>query len=219
MSNSKFSDGGLPRGSKQITILESGGLFTASNIQWDTPTEAIRQKDHNNKPKAQRFDEDFTDGSATLQLASDSTIPSINDTFVVGDYGYQLTQVSEPFEQNAANVVNINFTRCVNPLIRQPVVDKALTQNTAVDAADKLDVLLPGFFSSSNAWISNIVYAATNLPTGLSISSSTGEITGTPTTVETTEVTITVTLDYTDRDGNVRKLKGVRSGIEFDVTA
>jgi hypothetical protein len=156
------------------------------------------------------------DGSANLQKHSSASEILENYTFAVGSHGYQIQQVGEEFPQNGANMLPIEFTRCENPLITQPAVQIDLTQNTAIDSGDACDVEIPSRWTASD--ISSLAYAATNLPTGVSISSSTGEITGTPTAVETVTATITVTCTETTDEGEAITRTGTRQ-VVFDVVS
>jgi YVTN family beta-propeller protein len=71
------------------------------------------------------------------------------------------------------------------------------TQNTAVGSPVNLAI-------QANGGIGALTYAATGLPTGLTINANTGVISGTPTTVNTFNVTVTVT-----------DTRGVSSGQSF----
>lgn len=216
MENSIVGDGGLPRGSKIVTILELNQVMHLENFQVTEATEAIRRKDAQNDAAAQHFDKDFVDGSAVAQLKAGDTRPARGMTFLVDDHAYIITSVGLPFVQNQAHMVPIDITRMINPCITEPARPVSLTQNVAMS---DITVATQSFFNDSNDWISNKAFSATGLPTGVSIDGVTGVISGTPTEVETVFATIQVDADETDELGNVKKRQGFRYRVKFEVAA
>ncbi|MER5530599.1 M4 family metallopeptidase [Streptomyces sp. NPDC002677] len=98
-------------------------------------------------------------------------------------YGASSTQYA-----GVANAfAGINVGSHVTPPTSGVTVTNPGSQSSTVGTAVSLQV------SASSTNSGSLTYAATGLPTGLSISSSTGAITGTPTTAGTYSTTVTVT--------------------------
>lgn len=203
------SDGLLPTGSIDITILElpNDGPYTLNtyNLQTGTTFEGTRtHKD--GTPKSQKDIAGFTAGSADIQLPdADHALPQHGHTFTYSGKGYYLTNVGVAYEAAGETKVSATIKQCVNPLISYHA-DQALTQSSAMTAIE------PSATGPETGL--SYTWSATDLPAGVSISSSTGEISGTPTTVETT--TAKIYAASTNADGNA--IKGVRH-IKFTVTA
>jgi hypothetical protein len=202
------SDGLLPTGSYDITFLELPlELYTADNFQWDQETNFDGSRTFaTGKPKSSKVIDGHINGSMDLQLADEDTaLPRINHTFVIGDHGYYVTGRGTTRTANDEIKLRVSIRRCVNPLISYHA-DQALTEDVAITA------IAPSATGPESGL--SYTWAATGLPTGVTINASTGEITGTPTAVETTTATITATT--TNEDGET--VKGVRI-IKFTVTA
>jgi len=64
------SDGTLPTGSVDITILESSEIYTANNFTWTQDTTSDVQRNHaDGLPKGFEVKPGFTNGTLDLQLA------------------------------------------------------------------------------------------------------------------------------------------------------
>jgi len=201
------SDGTLPTGSVDITILESSEIYTANNFTWTQDTTSDVQRNHaDGLPKGFEVKPGFTNGTLDLQLAdSEQALPEINNTFSIGSLGYALTSRGLAKEQNGEWKLSAGLRLLSNPLITEPIAAVALTQNSAMTSIN----------SAAVGPESGLTYtwSASSLPSGTSIDSSTGVISGTPDTVETT--TAKIFASSTNSDGNT--IKGVRY-IPFTVT-
>ncbi len=208
MSSTFPSDGNLPTGSLDITIQEiPTELFTANNFNWSQGSTASLTRLHaDGTPKASSEIPGFIEGSCDLQLAdADATEPEINHTFIYGGYGYYLSGRGRTYESAGEQKFTANLRRCVNPLISY-VAAQALTQSVAITT---IELTVTGPESGLT-----YTYSAANLPAGVDINTTTGDITGTPTAVETT--TATIYASATNAAGNT--VKGLRQ-IAFTVTA
>jgi len=203
------SDGNLPHGSFDITILEiSGEIFTADNFQWsEEPNADLTRMRKDGTPKSSKVLKGFITGSADIQLPdADVAEPQVNDTFTIGSDGYYITGRGRTYTSNDEYKMSVNIRRCVNPLITNPVASQTFTQSNSINTITASAVGPESGLSYT--------WSAENLPSGLSIDSSTGEISGTPDTVES--VTATIKATATDSDGNT--VVGLRK-IPMEVTA
>lgn len=202
------SDGLLPTGSIDITFLEQASdIFTANNFNWNQGTTFDGNRTHaDGTPKGSKVIKGFTEGTCDLQFPDASTsVPEINYTFTNGGLGYYITGRGRVYEAAGERKLSVNIRLCVNPLISYHA-DQALTQSSAMTAIEPT--------ATGPETGLTYTWTADDLPTGVSINSSTGEISGTPTTVETT--TAKIYASATNADGNT--IKGVRH-INFTVTA
>lgn len=208
MTTTFRKDGTLVTGTEDITILETGEVYGAENFGWTQDAIAdITATNGDGSPKGSQIKPGFTNGTGVLQLADDSQpLPKINETFQVDGEGYYISGRGKPQEQNGETKISINFRKCENPLITEPAANVALTQSVAMTQID----------SAAVGPESGLTYAwsATGLPSGVSIDSGTGAITGTPDTVETAAAVIKCSA--TKADGN--SVVGTRY-ITFTVTA
>lgn len=126
-----------------------------------------------------------------------STVTSALNTYTVGgQYGcFTRRYVATP---NGSNQITITFSNNPNTCRVNFIAIYDIQNDAPVLAAignqtDTVDVAISTVTASATDPGDTITYGATGLPTGLSINSSSGQITGTPTAVNTYNVTVTAT--------------------------
>lgn len=209
---SSFSqDGNLPHGSiDDITIIETNESYTVESFQRSEGSTVIERMHNDGVGAASKAVPTFTTANMTVQLDSASTPLKVNDTFEYANSGWYVSENGRTFSINESYLQTATVRKCQNPLITNPgtvaETTLALTQSTAITA----------IACSAVGPESGLTYtwSLTGAPAGLSINSSTGEITGTPTTVSTG--TFTINCATTTSDGYARS--GQRS-VSYTVAA
>jgi hypothetical protein len=110
------NDGTVQYGSRVLTI--NSVAYIAENVTVSRPGITIERKSELDEPNGQVSYAGFVTGSATLQLASGSTvIPvqglSFSTTFVtsIGSETFYLDSVDQPESQGSAKTVGISFRK------------------------------------------------------------------------------------------------------------
>jgi len=115
-----FNDGSVPFGSQAVTI--NGVLFVAENITVNEPTTVIERRNEVGDPSGQVIVPQFINGTATLQLATTSTVcPTIGATFTLTRSGTPaatfaaiVSEVGEQLNQTDAKKVAVSFRKKYN---------------------------------------------------------------------------------------------------------
>lgn len=111
-----YNSGTIGYGSLVLTI--NSVAYVAEDISLSLPTQELLRYDELNAPEGIVLTEDFASGSATLQLATTSTVlPIRGQTFTAnlqreassGTQTYVITQVDPSFAQGDFQKVSINF--------------------------------------------------------------------------------------------------------------
>lgn len=207
--NTHVADGTLPHGSFDITILETGQAYVADNFQGDQDAKVIRSNNKVGAPRRQKIIVGPWDGSCDLQMEEASTPRPEPGQFFVADADgdgtpepYMVTKAGVTFTADDAVKCKASITRALNPVIfasagkTTPELAAGITYaSSSAITAITLGVYLPAgqAATTANPW------SATGLPAGLTISTSTGAISGTPTTpgVSVVKVKCSATLNYT----------------------
>lgn len=114
---------GLPYGSRVLQLSSSAGAgyeaFVAEDVSVNRPTKELKRYNQLGEPSGAVYIEDWTTGTATLQLASGSQIPVVGDTFGEAFDGtnteiFVLTSVDQPENMDSLKVVNIGFSEVIN---------------------------------------------------------------------------------------------------------
>jgi hypothetical protein len=130
------NDGTVQYGSKVISLgtlvpgtpatISSGVSFVADDISIDRPSKTVERTTELDEPSGQVSYLGFVTGSATLQLATASTIPPIHgkhflltvfDTDGDGDLDlevFYVDSVSQPFTKDGETKVPVTFRKCYN---------------------------------------------------------------------------------------------------------
>lgn len=116
MSTSK-NDGAIPYGSIVITI--NSVTYIADSFSISRPSKTIERTSEVDLPTGQISYDGFVTGSATLQLASDSTaIPAMYQTFTSSVSGssetFYIDSVTQPLEKGGEKKINITFRKQYN---------------------------------------------------------------------------------------------------------
>lgn len=185
----EFSDGPLPSGTFELTVLETGDRFIADNFSFDTDAALMRSMTTSGRLGRQKPVEKASDGSCDIQLADELTkCPKVGHTFAVDAdkdgvvEGYMVTKPGRTFKVDEEFKAKIAITRLVNPLIfgntgkttaqlEAGLADVSASPISAID----LDAYVP-----PNVVLDASPWSATGLPTGITISASTGGLSGTP---------------------------------------
>jgi hypothetical protein len=98
----------LPWGSRVLTIATV--TFIAENFEVTSPTNVIERMDEVGNPNGAVAIDKARTGTATLQLASESTVvPARGAEFTADTVTYFLTEVSAPEAQEEFKTVRISF--------------------------------------------------------------------------------------------------------------
>jgi hypothetical protein len=201
MPSPELSDGVLPTGVFDITVLESGVSYAANNFSADVDSVVVRRKSSLATPSAQKIIEAFVDGTCDLQLATPGTAkPKVNMAFVADEDGdgtaepFIITKIGKTFEQEGETKLKVSVSRAVAPVIYGGTGKTTAELYAGITYASSgpittlgLDAYLPpGWTLKASSW------AFSGLPAGLTGSASNGDITGTPTTPGVNYVKVTV---------------------------
>lgn len=114
-----INDGSLPYASKSLSI--NSVAYIAETIKLDNPSKVIERRNELGEPSGQVLVQDFSTGSATLQLATAATVlPPLGATFtkdltVAGsNQTYIVARVSPAYAQEDATKVDIEFRLKIN---------------------------------------------------------------------------------------------------------
>ena len=113
-----YSDPAFPYGSKVLTI--NTVTYVANNIRATQQAKEIRRTNELGAPSGNIGVEDFTEGTATLQLATSSTAyPALGDTFAVDLFKagstqtYWIKSVSPAYDHEGETLIDISFVKDV----------------------------------------------------------------------------------------------------------
>lgn len=190
-------DGVLPHGCFDVTVLETLLPYVADSFQWNTDATVLRSLNSSGNPKRQKVVEKFTDGSADFQIADvNVAAPSIGYHFAIDANQdgtvepYIVTKVGRVFQQDGEYKCKVDVARCVNPFPYFVGVNTAAKSLT--NATPMTNVTVAAYFPPGEVIKAATPYAASGLPTNVSINTTSGLISGTPNTVGTFASTITV---------------------------
>lgn len=114
-----LNDGSCQYGSRVLTI--NSVAYVAENVTVNRPGITIERKSEIDEPNGQVSYSGFVTGSATLQLASGSTVIPVqgltfSTTFVasIGSETFYLDSVDQPESQGSAKVCQISFRKKYN---------------------------------------------------------------------------------------------------------
>jgi hypothetical protein len=211
---SQTSDGVLPQGSFDITILEDGQDYVADNFSLDENATRLKSKSARGRNSRNKVVIDDATFSADFQFAEEDTdAPRPRHTFAVdadrdGNIEpYMIEKAGRTFGSDSEWKCKVSGFACANPLIYIPATSRAPVDRSSVEDVAISSVQL-GAYLPRDATITASSYTATGLPTGI-VCSTTGEITGTPTTVGAYSVTLKVVATRVV-DGATETLTGVR---------
>lgn len=211
------SDGDLPHGSFDITMLETGTVFIADNFKWDPTTKKLESMDSRGRVNRRKILPVGISGSCDFQLADKDTLaPQSRETFAVdadkdGNIEpYQVEKFGRTFESGDIFKASGSIDAMVNPLIYDSVTllapaVPALTHAVAMAATNALAAFLP-----RDVVLAATPWTASGLPAGVTMAAATGILSGTPTTAGSYYVTYKVAGTLTLEDGTVKTRVGIR---------
>lgn len=215
MSNlSQSSDGVLPTGAFDITILEDGLQYQADGFSFDENATRLKTKSPRGRNSRNKVLADDVTFSADFQLADeDYDAPRPGMTFAIdadrdgNAEPYMIDKAGRTFVQDGEWKAKVSGFACVNPL---PYVASGGTVSGALSHATggAITTVQMGTYLPRDTTLTATSYSATGLPTGLSCSTS-GAITGTPSAAGTYYAKIKVTATRVVR-GITETLVGVR---------
>lgn len=111
------NDGTVQYGSRVLTI--NGVDYVADNCEVTRPSKTIERTNEIDEPSGQVSYEGFVTGSATLQLATGSTVIPIlgqefSTTFGASSETFYIDSVTQPESKDAEKKVNITFRKKYN---------------------------------------------------------------------------------------------------------
>jgi len=115
------NDGTVQYGSVELTIPTAGVAYIANRCEVTRPTKKIMRVDELGEPDGFVLVADFVTGSATLQLASGSTVyPQLGDVFThtfdseTGSESWVVSSTGQPLEAEGQKFITINFDKKYN---------------------------------------------------------------------------------------------------------
>jgi hypothetical protein len=225
MPTPELSDGIIATGVFDVTVLETGLAYAASNFQADVDSVVVRRKSSIGRPSAQKFIESFVDGSCDLQMATPTTAkPGVGMCFLADEDGdgtaepWLVQKPGKTFEMEGETKIKCAVSRAVNPVIygssgkttAEIYAGLSYVEDALMTPFTLAAYLPPGATLTAATWV------ATGLPAGMSLDATTGIVSGTPTTVGTNYVSVTVTATrqiVRNRTLVTETLKGVREFI------
>lgn len=112
------NDGTVQYGSAELTIPTSGVAYIANRCEVTRPTKKITRVDQLGEPNGFALVADFVTGSATLQLASGSTVyPQLGDVFThtfdgdIGSESFVVSNTGQPLEAEGQKFITISFDK------------------------------------------------------------------------------------------------------------
>lgn len=114
-----YNDGAVQMGARDLTINEI--VYAGDSVAVNRPTKNVRRTNSVDEPSGSRIYADFVTGSATLQLADETTpIPengmTFAETFVtnIGEETFIIDNVGQPEEKAGEKKVTITFVKKYN---------------------------------------------------------------------------------------------------------
>jgi hypothetical protein len=197
----ELTDGILPTGVFDVTMLESGIAYAANNFSADVDAVIVRRKNPRGGASGQKFLEAFTDGTCDLQLATSTTAkPKVGFAFLADEDGdgtaepWLVQKPGKTFEQEGETKLKLAISRAVNPVIygssgrttAELYAGLSVVEDVLITPFTLAAYLPPGLTLTAATW------AAAGLPAGVSIDATTGVVSGTPTTPSINYVKVTV---------------------------
>jgi len=115
------NDGTVQYGSVVLTIPTAGVTYIANQCEVTRPTKIIQRLNELGEPSGWVSVSDFATGTATLQLASGSTVyPQLGDTFThtfdseIGSESWNVTQTGQPLTAEGQKFITITFNKKYN---------------------------------------------------------------------------------------------------------
>ena len=104
----RVNDGSVQFGSRSLTI--NGVVYATDDFSYDTATSEVVRTDHNEVPSGRVTFKGTSSGTATLQLASASTVvPAFGDQFTETEGIFTVTNISKAESEGGETKVNISF--------------------------------------------------------------------------------------------------------------
>ncbi len=206
-----FQDGPLPHGSFNVTILETAQSYIASAFTLNFDSKHIQALDANGLADRQKVIPQFQSGSCDFQFDDVSIgMPLPGTTFAVDANQdgtvepYIVIKPDRSFSQDDMFKGKATISAAQRPCIyfSNGANTGNLSSANAVALANS-NILTVGSYLPQGQTLLVNGYAASGLPTGLSIAAGNGTITGTPTAVGAFSVSITSL--------NQSSKKGIRS--------
>jgi hypothetical protein len=108
MPNQILNDGSVVAGSRDLTI--GGIVYATDDFHYDMDSNEILRTDKNTIPSGRKLTRGPTSGSATLQLATGSTVvPDVFATFVTTEGTFYLSKVGRAETKGGETKVPVSF--------------------------------------------------------------------------------------------------------------
>lgn len=210
---SQTSDGQLPHGSFDVTILQDGQAYVADNFNFDENSTKLQSKSARGRVSRQKIIPTDVTFSADFQLADEDTdAPRPRHAFAVDAdrdgvvEPYQIEKSGRVYAAEGEYKCKVSGFAMVNPLIYIPATSRTPADRTDASAGAIASVTL-GAYVPRDVTLSATPYTATGLPTGI-VCSTAGVLSGTPSAPGTFTVTLKVAATRTV-DGTSETLSGV----------
>lgn len=210
---SQTSDGLLPHGSFDVTILQDGLAYVADNFSTDENTKKLQSMSARGRVRRRKVIIVDTTFSADFQLAEEDTdAPRPRHAFAIdadrdgNAEPYQIEKVGRVYAADGEFKCKVAGFAMENPLIYIPATSRTPADRTDASAGAITSVTL-GAYLPRDVTLNATPYTATGLPTGLTCSTA-GVISGTPSTTGTYSTVIKVSAKRTV-DGVEETLTGV----------
>jgi hypothetical protein len=210
---SQTSDGILPHGSFDVTILQDGQAYVADSFNFDENTKKLQSMSARGRVSRQKVIITDTTFSADFQLVDEDTdAPRPRHAFAIDAdkdgvvEPYLIEKSGRVYQQEGEYKCKVSGFAMVNPLIYIPATTRTPADRTDASGGAITSVTL-GAYVPRDVTLSATPYVATGLPTGLSCSTA-GVLSGTPSTPGAYTPVIKVTSTRVV-DGTTETLYGV----------
>jgi hypothetical protein len=194
---SQTSDGILPHGSFDITILQDGQAYVAENFNLEENSKKIQSSSARGRVSRQKVIITDSTFSADFQLADEDTdAPRPSHVFAVDAdrdgvvEPYQIEKAGRVYAQEGEYKCKVSGFAMVNPLIYIPATSRTPEDRGSVTGSAITSLTL-GAYVPRDVTLAATPYTATGLPTGLTCSTA-GVISGTPSAIGAFAVTVKV---------------------------
>lgn len=195
---SQTTDGILPHGSFEVTVLQDGQVYVADNFSFDENSKKLQSMSPRGRVSRQKIIPTDVTFSADFQLADEDTdAPRPRHAFAVDAdrdgvvEPYQIEKSGRVYASEGEYKCKVSGFAMVTPLIYIPTSSRTPQDVTSASGGAITPITL-GAYVPRDVALASTPYTATGLPTGITCSTA-GVLSGTPSAPGTYTPTVKVT--------------------------